>query len=188
MATPLDQLDDGSQMMDADPEMANSILSRFNEMNVSPEAGYHGDLPPVNPEIPMMEHDMEQRNMNRDLENMRYMNPVAHIEAQKQAAALYQQQQQEYEHDGRDEEVVYEDDYVEAPPLWKKILNESRIVIFVMIMVLFLFNAQFNKLVTTYVPYLRANMYTYDTTTLGTALKALLVGILSYLLIRFVRF
>lgn len=192
MATPLDQLDgDGPQMMDADPEMANSILSRFNEMNVSPEAGYHGDLPPVNPEIPMMEHDMEQRNMNRDLEEMRYMNPVAHIEAQKQAAALYQQQQQGYDQDGGDEgDEVYEDDYVEveAPPLWKKILNESRIVVFVMIMVLFLFSAQFNKLVTTYVPYLRLNMYTYDTTTLGTVLKALLVGIFSYLLIRFVRF
>ena len=189
MATPLDQLDDGPDMMDADPEMANSILSRFNEMNVSPEAGYHGDLPPINPEIPMMEHDMEQRNMNRDLEEMRYMNPVAHIEAQKQTAAHYQQQQQ-YEQDGGDEDEMYEDDYVEveATPLWKKILNESRIVVFVMIMVLFLFSAQFNKLVTTYVPYFRLNMYTYDTTTLGTVLKALLVGIFSYLLIRFVRF
>jgi hypothetical protein len=188
MATPLDQLDDGPQMMDADPEMANSILSQFNEMNVSPEAGYHGDLPPVNPEIPMMEHDMEQRNMNRDLENMRYMNPVAHIEAQKQAAALYQQQQQYDQDDGDEDEEVYEDDYMESPPLWKKILNESRIVVFVMIMVLFLFNSQFNKLLTTYVPYFRLNLYTYDTTTLGTVLKALLVGILSYLLIRFVRF
>ncbi len=187
MSTPLDQLDGDGGMMDADPEMANSILSQFNEMNVSPEGGYHGDLPPINPEIPMMEHDMEQRNMNRELENMRYLNPVAHIEAQKQAAAAeaaYYQQQQ-YEGDG-DEDV--DDDYVEPPPLWKKVLNEMRIVVFVMIMVLFLFNATFNKLLTTYVPYLRLNLYTYETTTLGTVLKALLVGVLSYALIRFVRF
>ena len=38
------------------------------------------------------------------------------------------------------------------------------------------------------IPYVRLNSYSYDTNHLGTFFKGLLVGIFSYLLIRFVKF
>ncbi len=190
MSTPLSG-DDHIQVQDTNPEIANSILDKFNNMNINMEGsssgGYEGDLPPLNPQIPLMEHDMENRNMNAQLENMRYMNPIAHIEAQK-AALAQQQQQAQQQYDLQDDD---EDDYepiIEKTPLWKKILNELRIIIFVTIMTLFLFNNHFNKIVTQYIPLFRLNNYTYDTNVLGSILKALLVGVLSYALIRTVKF
>jgi hypothetical protein len=194
MSTPLsnDDYNTGSQSLpiqDTNPDIANSILDKLNNMNISPTPGYQGDLPPINPEIPSMEHDMEQRNMNAQLEQMRYMNPIQHIEAQKAQMMSRQQQQQDYENDDDDDDD--EDQYeivVEKNPLWKKILNELRIVVFITMMCLFLFNLHFNKLITQTVPLFRLNNYTYDTNMIGTVIKALMVGILSYGLIRFVKF
>jgi hypothetical protein len=193
MSTPLsnDDYDTGSQSLpiqDANPDVANSILDQLNNMNISPTSGYQGDLPPINPEIPVMEHDMEQRNMNAQLEQMRYMNPVQHIEAQKAQMMALQQQQQEYENEDDDEDDDEYETVVEKNPLWKKILNELRIVFFVTIMCLFLFNSHFNKLITQTVPFFRLNNYTYETNMIGTIIKALIVGLLSYGLIRFVKF
>ncbi len=184
MSSPIDDGNASSAIHDANPEMANSILDQLSNMNISPTPGYQGDLPPIHPEVPSMEHDMEQRNMNQQIENMRYMNPMAHIEAQKAAAAAAAAAAQQYEDEEEDEYEYYE----EETPLWKKILNELRIVLFVMIMVLFLFNTHFNKLLTQYVPLFRLNNYTYDTNTLGSVAKALVVGICSYALIRSVKF
>lgn len=186
MSTSIDQLDNNqsSHINDTNPDVANSILDKFNNMNISPNNGYDGDLPPINPQIPIMEHDMENRNMNSQLEEMRYMNPMSHIEAQK--AMMMAQQQQQYDV-GDDEDDEYET-FIEETPLWKKVLNEMRIIIFVLIMVLFIFNNHFNKFLTQIIPYLRLNTYSYDTNNLGNIFKALLVGISSYLLIRFVKF
>lgn len=189
MSTPIQQNDytsGGGQIVDTDPDVANSILDKLNNINinVSPNSGYEGDLPPINPEIPMMEHEMENRNMNAQIENMRYMNPISHIEAQKAAAAAAAAAQADYE-----EEEYEEMEEVETRnPLWKKILNELRIVIFVMIMTLFLFNQQFNKLITQYIPLFRLNNYTYETNIMGNVAKALIVGLCSYGLIRSVKF
>ena len=185
MSSPIDDGSGSSPIHDANPEMANSILDQLSNMNISPTPGYQGDLPPIHPEIPAMEHDMEQRNMNQQIENMRYMNPMAHIEAQKAAAAAAAAAAaQQYEDEEEDEYEYYE----EETPLWKKVLNELRIVVFVMIMVLFLFNTHFNKLLTQYVPLFRLNNYTYDTNTLGSVAKAFVVGVASYTLIRSVKF
>lgn len=189
MSTPINSLDEG-QSYDTDPNVANSILDKFNNMNISPNDGYQGDLPPLNPQIPMMEHDMENRDRNAQLEEMRYMNPVSHIEAQKQQQIMHQQMMEAQYQEQDDTESMEDDDYefIETNPMWKKVLNEIRIVIFVLIMVLFIFNNHFNKFVTQIIPYLRLNSYSYDTNNFGSAFKALIVGIFSYLLIRFVKF
>lgn len=190
MSTPIDSLDGNQhQMHDTDPNVANSILDKFNNMNISPNEGYQGDLPPLNPQIPMMEHDMENRNRNAQLEEMRYMNPIAHIEHQKQQMMMESQYQNQNSHeviDDDDEDEEYE--VTETNPMWKKVLNEIRIVVFVLIMVLFIFNNHFNKFLTQIIPYLRLNCYSYDTNNLGSVFKALIVGIFTYLLIRFVKF
>ncbi len=188
MSTPIHSLDQG-QIQDTNPDVANSILDKFNNMNISPNDGYQGDLPPINPQIPMMEHDMENRNRNAALEEMRYMNPVAHIEAERvqKEQQMIQQQMMEQQYADDEDEDEYEE-IIETTPMWKKVLNELRIVVFVLIMVLFIFNNHFNKFLTQIIPYLRLNNYSYDTNTLGTFFKALIVGIFSYLLIRFVKF
>ncbi len=185
METPIDRLDDYNDIQDANPDVANSILNKFNNMNIPQNGGYDGDLPPIHPDIPMMEHDMEQRNMNESLQNMQYMNPVMHIEAQK-AYMAQQQRAQQYEQEQN--QIEYVEEVVEEYPMWKKVLNELRIIIFVMIMTLFLFNTSFNKIIIQFLPFFRANNFSYDINLLGTVIKALLVGITSYLLIRFVRF
>ena len=185
MSTPIDSLNNNQpQIHDTDPNVANSILDKFNNMNISPNEGYQGDLPPINPQIPIMEHDMENRNRNAQLEEMRYMNPIAHIEYQKQQQMMMDAQYQDAEEVEDDEEY----EVVETNPTWKKVLNEIRIVVFVLIMVLFIFNNHFNKFVTQIIPYLRLNNYSYDTNNLGSVFKASIVGIFSYLLIRFVKF
>ncbi len=189
MSTPIDSLHDQTphHIQDTDPNVANSILNKYNNMNISPNEGYQGDLPPINPQIPMMEHDMENRNRNAQLEEMHYMNPLVHIEHQKQQQMIQQQMMEaQYQDDEEDDEDEYE--VIETNPMWKKVLNEMRIVIFVLIMVLFIFNNHFNKLLTQIIPYLRLNSYSYDTNNLGSILKAFIVGIFSYLLIRFVKF
>ncbi len=188
MSTPIDSLDQNQHhIQDTNPDVANSILDKFDNMNISPNDGYQGDLPPLNPQIPMMEHDMENRNRNAALEEMRYMNPVSHIEAQKQQMMHQQMMEQQYANEQEDDEDEYEE-IIETTPMWKKILNELRIVVFVLIMVLFIFNNHFNKFLTQIIPYLRLNNYSYDTNNLGTFFKALIIGIFSYLLIRFVKF
>ena len=188
MSTPIHSLEQ-NQIQDTNPDVANSILDKFNNMNISPNEGYQGDLPPINPQIPMMEHDMENRNRNAALEEMRYMNPVAHIEAQKQQQMIMQQQmmQQQMMEQENDDDDEYEE-IIQTIPIWKKILNEMRIIVFVLIMALFIFNNHFNKFITQIIPYLRLNNYSYDTNTLGTFFKSLILGIFSYLLIRFVKF
>lgn len=194
MSTSIDSLDENQhQIHNTDPNVANSILDKFNNMNISPNEGYQGDLPPLNPQIPMMEHDMENRNRNAQLEEMRYMNPITHIEAhkQKQQQIIHQQQMMEAQYENENEnEVDEEDEYevIETNPTWKKVLNEIRIVVFVLIMVLFIFNNHFNKFLSQIIPYLRLNNYSYDTNNLGSVFKALIIGIFTYLLIRFVKF
>ncbi len=188
MSTPIDSLEQNQpHIQDTNPDVANSILDKFNNMNISPNDGYQGDLPPLNPQIPMMEHDMENRNRNAALEEMRYMNPVAHIEAQKQQQMMHQQMMEQQYANEDDDEDEYEE-IIETTPMWKKVLNELRIIVFVLIMVLFIFNNHFNKFLTQIIPYLRLNSYSYDTNNLGTFFKALIIGIFSYLLIRFVKF
>ncbi len=189
MSTPIDSLDQNqSHIQDTNPDVANSILDKFNNLNISPNEGYQGDLPPINPQIPMMEHDMENRNRNAALEEMRYMNPVSHIEAQKQQQMMMEQQMMAQQYADEDDEDDEYEEMIETTPMWKKILNELRIVVFVLIMVLFIFNNHFNKFLTQIIPYLRLNSYSYDTNNLGTFFKALIIGIFSYLLIRFVKF
>jgi hypothetical protein len=189
MSTPIDSLDNNQpQMRDTDPNVANSILDKFNNMNISPNEGYQGDLPPLNPQIPMMEHDMENRNRNAQLEEMRYMNPVAHIEHQKQQQMIQQQMMEAQYQDSDEDDDDEEYEVIETNPMWKKVLNELRIVVFVLIMVLFIYNNHFNKFLTQIIPYLRLNSYSYDTNNLGSVFKAFIVGIFAYLLIRFVKF
>ncbi len=189
MSTPIDSLEQNQpHIQDTNPDVANSILDKFNNMNISPNDGYQGDLPPLNPQIPMMEHDMENRNRNAALEEMRYMNPVAHIEAQKQQQMMMEQQMMTQQYADEDDEDDEYEEIIETTPMWKKILNELRIVVFVLITVLFIFNNHFNKFLTQIIPYLRLNNYSYDTNNLRTFFKSLIIGIFSYLLIRFVKF
>ena len=69
--------------------------------------------------------------------------------------------------------------------LWKRILNEIRIPIFIFILVLVFFNCSFDKFLLNKVAFF-GNQYN-ECNTYGFLLKAFLISLLSYLLIRFVR-
>jgi hypothetical protein len=86
-------------------------------------------------------------------------------------------------------EDIYEEDYeyeIIELPLWKKILNELRIPLFIFIFILLISNCTFDKLLLKKLPYF-GNQFN-ECNTYGFLLKAFLISLLSYILIRFVHF
>jgi len=88
-----------------------------------------------------------------------------------------------------DNEEDYEDDYQEYEvvqvPLWKRIVNEIRIPLFIFIIILLLSNCTFDKLLLSKLPVL-GNQFN-ECNTYGFLLKTFLIALLSYICIRFIR-
>ena len=84
-----------------------------------------------------------------------------------------------------DDDDEYEEYEVIELPLWKKVVNEVRIPLFVFVLVLLIFNCNFDKFLLSKVPKL-GNQFN-DCNLLGTLLKAFIVSIISYILIRFIK-
>lgn len=84
------------------------------------------------------------------------------------------------------EEVEYEE-IPEKKPWWRKFLNEIKIVIIIMLMILFFFNSSFDRILTYRIPFFRQNI-SYDCNMYGIVFKALVVGLVAYFLIKFLKF
>ena len=89
----------------------------------------------------------------------------------------------ENEYEDADE---YEDEYeVVEIPLWKRVINEIRIPLFIFIFILTFSNCGFDKFLISKIPIL-GNQFN-ECNTYGILLKALLISIISYIFIRFIR-
>lgn len=188
LSTPIDRIRGGGGGNDENPEMVNSILEKYDTMNISPNQGYEGDLPPLNPDIPVMERDFENRSMNDALYNMQGNNPAYMMQEQQRMTAMQHQFQAgdgDYD-DGEEEEIEYEE-IREKKPWWKRFLNEIKIILIITIMILFFFNSSFDRLLTYRIPFFRQNI-SYDCNHYGIGFKAIMVGLIAYGLIKFVRF
>lgn len=169
-STPIESLNNKGD----ESEVVNQILSKYNNLQNN------------QPTVPQMEQQFEDRNLNQEIYNLNSNNVAfkEHQQKESQRIAHYNQQQGH----GQDENV-YEEDYEEYEiievPLWKRILNEIRIPIFIFIFILVFFNCTFDKLLLNKVNFF-GNQFN-ECNTYGFLLKAFLVSLLSYIFIRFVR-
>jgi hypothetical protein len=178
-STPINSLNNSSD----DSEVVNNILSKYN--NIQQDSA-SGTLPPLNRNIPQMEDKFENRNLNNEMYNLKGGNNVEyqqHYQTEQKRVAQYNKPDEQYEDDPSEEE--YEEYEVIEIPLWKRVLNELRIPLFILIIVLLFSNCYFDKFLITKIP-IMGNQFN-DCNTYGFIFKAFLISVLSYLLIRFVR-
>lgn len=183
-STPISSLNNNVNV-ENDSGVVNQILNKYNNLQDSNQ----GMLPPPNKNITAMENDFENRNLNQELYDLKANNvqykehhnkEIQRVAIQNQKVPSKNNNQEIYEEE--DEYVEYE---VEELPLWKRIINEVRILLFIFIFVLCIFNSSFDKLLITRIPFF-GNQFN-ESNVMGFLLKAFIVALLSYILIRFVR-
>lgn len=158
-------------------EVVNQILSKYNNLQDGQTS------------IPDMETKFENRNLNKEMYDLKSNNVAYDDHYKKEVQRTVQFNQAPPEPPVEDDENVYEDDYDEYEvieiPLWKRILNEVRIPIFIFIFILLISNCTFDKLLISKVAFF-GNQFN-ECNTYGFLLKAFLISLLSYIFIRFIK-
>jgi hypothetical protein len=183
-STPISSLNNNVNV-ENDAGVVNQILNKYNNIQDLNQ----GTLPSPNKNVTTMENDFENRNLNQELYNLKANNvqykehhdkEIQRVSSQNQGMPSKNNKQEIYEEE--DEYVEYE---VEELPLWKRIINELRIFVFIFIFILCIFNSSFDKLLITRIPFF-GNQFN-ESNIMGFLLKAFIVALLSYIFIRFVR-
>ena len=179
-STPIDSLNNRGD----DSEVVNQILSKYNNLQDDQST----TIPTPN-NIAQMEKKMEDRNLNNEIYNLNSNNVQykEHFEKEQQRTNQYQNHKPQEIVENYNDYEEYEEEYeVIEIPLWKRILNEIRIPLFIFIMLLILFNCSFDKFLIGKLP--RLGTQFNECNTYGFLLKAFVVSLLSYILIKFIRF
>lgn len=176
-----------------DSQAVNNVLAKFNNLQIPSQPSIGGstsisELPPINRDIPQMEKQFENRNLNTEMyshssQNVAYENDYNNEMRRVSKYGNKAPQQEQYE----DDEYEYEDEIVvDEIPLWKKVLNEIRIPLFIMIVSLIFFNKKFEKTFVKSVAFF-GNQFN-EVNIYGFIVLCFIVSIISYLMIRFIRF
>jgi len=184
-STPIENLNNRGD----DSEVVNQILNKYNNLQDG-----QTNIPPLNNNIPQMEQQFENRNLNKEIYDLNSNNEgyKEHYENEVQRSKKYQNSKYVENDNQQDEpdEDNYEDDYDEYEvieiPLWKRVLNEIRIPLFIFIFILISFNCTFDKFLVGKIPYL-GNAFN-ECNTYGFLVKAFIISLLSYIFIKFIRF
>lgn len=200
MSTPISHL--GSRKSS---QIASNIMDKYNSMNqmghmeqadmatnLMPRPQSSGDIlemPPMDPSMRDLEEKFENRDVNQELYEMNARDPILvqqYNQQLKKTNDLLRTQAQVDQGEGEEEFEEYEDVEYEEDPLWRRWLNEARIVIFIVIFVTLFFNVNFgvDKYLCKYSFFGNEN---YDCNWKGVLLKSICVGLFSYLAIRFLR-
>ena len=145
-------------------------------------------MPSKDSNIPKMEEAFENRNLNSEMYKLKADNSqyAQHQASEKQRLSQMQQQDVEYDDDGdNDDDESYEEYEIEELPLWKKIVNEIRIPLFIFLSIILVMSTSSNKLLISKVPFL-GNEYN-ELNTVGFLLKAFVCALIAYILVRFIR-
>jgi len=167
-----------------DSEVVNQILNKYNNLQDGQTT-----ITPPNSNIPVMENQFENRNLNQEIYNISSDNVQYNDHYQQELKRTKQQQNvyNTYENEDDDEDSSEEDEYEEYEivqvPLWKRIMNELRIPLYIFILILLFFNCTFDKKLIKFFPKL-GNPFN-ECNTYGFLLKSLLISIISYLLIKY---
>ncbi len=205
MSTPISRLGGGGD----DSQIVSKILDKYNSLNdinrveqsdmatqLMPRPQSSVDimeLPPIDMNQRNMEERFENRDFNNELYNMNARDPimVQQYENQlKKSKDFVGGQAPINNMDGEGDEIEeyeeYEYDNYEEEPLWRRWMNEARIVIFIVVFVTLFFNVNFgvDKVLCRYSFFGNEN---YDCNWKGVLLKSVLVGLFSYLAIRMIR-
>jgi hypothetical protein len=178
-STPLSSLNNKPD----DSDTVNQILSKYNTLQNN-----EGTLPSKDSNIPKMEEAFENRNLNSEMYKLKADNSqyAQHQASEKQRLSQMQQQNVEYDDDGdNDDDESYEEYEIEELPLWKKIVNEIRIPLFIFLSIILVMSTSSNKLLISKVPFL-GNEYN-ELNTVGFLLKAFICALIAYILVRFIR-
>ena len=159
-----------------------SKLSKYNTLQNN-----EGTLPSKDSNIPKMEESFENRNLNSEMYKLKADNSqyAQHQASEKQRLSQMQQQNVEYDDDGDNDDESYEEYEIEELPLWKKIVNEIRIPLFIFLSIILVMSTSSNKLLISKVPFL-GNEYN-ELNTVGFLLKAFICALIAYILVRFIR-
>ena len=162
-----------------DSKVVNDILSKYNNLQESPD----GTLPPADPNIPQMEKEFESRDMNNQLYNMNSDNTQFrdHAENEKRRIDSLNQPNDEYYPDEED----FDEYELEEMPLWKKIVNEVRVPLFIFLMILVFMSSMMDKTLIKKLPFL-GNQFN-EINTKGFLVKAVICSLIAYIIIRFIR-
>lgn len=163
-----------------DSQVVNEILTKYNNLQENSD----GSIPPANPNITQMENEFESRNMNDQLYNMKSDNTQFkdHAENEKRRIqSVNEPQQEEFYSDEED----YDEYEIEELPLWKKIVNEIRVPLFIFLMILVFMSTTMDKTLIQKVPLL-GNQFN-EINTKGFLVKAVLCSLVAYVIIRFIR-
>ena len=203
MSTPISRL--GSSDRRDSSRIASNIMDKYNSMNqmghmeqqdmatnLMPRPQSSGDIlemPPMDSSIRDLEEKFENRDVNQQLYEMNARDPVLvqqYNQQLKKTNDILRTQAQVDQPEGEEEYEEYEDMEYEEEPLWRRWLNEARIVIFIVIFVTLFFNVNFgvDKYLCRYTFFGNEN---YDCNWKGVLLKSMAVGIFSYMAIRFLR-
>jgi outer membrane protein OmpA-like peptidoglycan-associated protein len=202
MSTPISRL--GSSDRRDSSRIASNIMDKYNSMNqmgqmeqsematnLMPRPQSSGEIlemPPMDSSIRDLEEKFENRDVNQQLYEMNARDPILvqqYNQQLKKSNDLLRTQAQ-VDQEGEEEYEEYEDMEYEEEPLWRRWLNETRIVIFIVIFVTLFFNVNFgvDKYLCKYSFFGNEN---YDCNWKGVLLKSICVGLFSYLAIRFLR-
>ena len=142
------------------------------------------EVPSADPNIPQMEKEFESRDMNNQLYNMNSDNTQFkdHAENEKRRIdTLNQPSDDEYYSDEED----FDEYELEEMPLWKKIVNEVRVPLFIFLMILVFMSSLLDKSLIQKIPML-GNQYN-EINTKGFLAKAIVCSLIAYVIIRFIR-
>ena len=134
-------------------------------------------------EASLENRDLNQESYQRQSDGTQYNQ---HMNNEKYSMQQMQQQQQQGNMEDDDDDESYEEYEIEELPLWKKIVNELRVPVLIFVCIALIMPNSNNKYILCKIPFL-GNEFN-ELTTLGFLLKALLCSILSYILVRFIRF
>jgi hypothetical protein len=162
------------------PDVVNQVLSKYNGLQ-------DGTLPPLNSNLNQMEQNFENRNLNNEIYNLNSENVQYgdHYKNELNKTNQYNQKIKQNYEDEYDEDEYEEEYEIIEQPLWRRILNEIRIPVFIFIFIILINNCYFDKFLVSKIPFL-GNQFN-DCNTYGFFFKAFLASIISYLFIRFIR-
>lgn len=188
-STPISSLNNKPDESDT----VNQILSKYNTL----QENNNNTIPPQDKNIPEMEQKFESRDLNKEAYDLKADNTQYQQHAQSENQRLQQLNAQKYENnmnrdggdnerdDDYDDDESYEEYEMEELPLWKKIMNEIRVPLFIFLSILAIMSTYSNKMLISKVPFF-GNEYN-DLNTKGFLVKAFICSLIAYILIRFIR-
>ena len=175
-STPIANLNNNKS---GDSDVVNNILKKYTNLEQQPD-------------LQQLEKKFEDRNLNQEIYDISSDDTRFKEHQQKESqrlSKLNKQKEVEYEDDDEDNGDNEEDEYIEyeieEQPLWRRVLNEIRIPLFIFIFALVFFNCSFDKILVQRIAFF-GNQFN-ECNTYGFLLKAFLLAVVSYLFIRFVR-